>query len=148
MISEDNSSCHPKAAMSTSLNVMDPMQITTSATSRRNLSTLEDFISVISQTMSSAAPAVQYPYGMDRGIPNDAKIQYAMYYVDQGLQRFPDSYDLKYFAHKIAVRQGNMSKATEFFMSLRRLYKDHEPFKEYLAQIAHSVINTHADENF
>ena len=81
---------------------MDATQIATQittpatpATNRRNLSTLEDFVNVISQTMSSTAPAVQYPLGTDRGIPNDARIQYAMYYVEQGLQRFPDSYDLK-----------------------------------------------------
>ncbi|CAG8614882.1 5315_t:CDS:10 [Paraglomus brasilianum] len=145
MISEEISNSSTNVA---SPNVVDTMQRITALANRRNLSTLEDFVLVISQTMSSTAPAVQYPLGTDRGIPNDARIQYAMYYVEQGLQRFPDSYDLKYFGHKIAVRQGNMSRATEFFMALRGQYNDHEPFKEYLAQIAHSVINTYADENF
>ena len=95
MISRENSSRPSEVALSTNPNIVDAMQINTPATNRQNLSTLEDFIHIISQTISSASQAVQYPYGIDRGIPNDARIQYAMYYVEQGLQRFPDSYDLK-----------------------------------------------------
>ncbi|CAG8578827.1 4896_t:CDS:10 [Diversispora eburnea] len=78
----------------------------------------------------------------------DARLQYAIRRYHEARNLFPDSYDLKFIGHKIAIKEGDMTQAEQYFDELRRQFPDHEPLKEYLVEITNSVRHQTTDDNF
>ncbi|GES77510.1 hypothetical protein GLOIN_2v1564992 [Rhizophagus clarus] len=78
----------------------------------------------------------------------DTRLQLAIQHLYEGLEFYPDAYELKFLAHKISIKEGDMSQAIESFDELRRLFPDHESLKEYLVQITHSVRYQSMDDKF
>ncbi|CAI2186090.1 3969_t:CDS:10 [Funneliformis geosporum] len=82
------------------------------------------------------------------GENGDTRLQFAIQCLYEGLELYPDAYELKFLAHRISIKEGDMSQAIKYFDELRRLFPSHEPLKEYLVQITHSVRHRFTDDNF
>ncbi|RHZ51269.1 hypothetical protein Glove_481g97 [Diversispora epigaea] len=103
---------------------------------------LEWYVSVINQLLNSSGEVLE-------GEPSgDARLQYAIRRYHEARSLFPDSYDLKFIGHKIAIKEGDMTQAEQYFDELRRQFPDHEPLKEYLVEITNSVRHQTTDDNF
>ncbi|CAG8528798.1 9999_t:CDS:10 [Ambispora leptoticha] len=79
---------------------------------------------------------------------SDMRLQYAIHYLQQALQKYPEAYELKILDHRIALKQGDTTKAKLIFDSIREKFPDHIPFKKYLAEITQSVLAKSRDDNF
>ncbi|CAG8634713.1 6917_t:CDS:2 [Acaulospora morrowiae] len=99
------------------------------------------YVSDIKQLLTSSAEVEGEP-------SDDTRLQYAIRRYRKACELFPDSYDLKFIGHKIAIKEGDMSQAIMYFDELRRLFPDHEPLKEYLMEITESVRHQTTDDNF
>ncbi|CAH1761157.1 13205_t:CDS:10, partial [Entrophospora sp. SA101] len=82
------------------------------------------------------------------GLSQDVRLQIAIKLLNEALKFYPNTFDLKFLAHKISVRKSEMTQAMEQLNELRVLYPNNQILRDYLVQITHSVRNQLIDDNF